>query len=157
MDVTQYYAICLGCFFLVYVFSQNLSQYVRPKIVAEKSRIFRMGWPRRLLDFPWIDVGFGLIHLAANVALIALRSRSWREFARYTGILSVINAIPLSLGERNQLLGLVRPAGVHSNAIRHRYMGAVVFCEALAHAITTAILQRTSLHERLSITGLMVR
>lgn len=157
MEATQYYVAGLGLLCLILILFKTLPYGLLSHVAVTSGPYRRFRFLRGSTNITWLDASFIAIHFAGNVVFLAAKSKDWTKFSRYTGTLSLINALPLSLGQRSGFLRAKTRARVRADALLHRYLGSMVFFEALAHVITIAITARVTFHTRVDITGLAVR
>jgi hypothetical protein len=157
MEATQYYGACLGLLFLIFTLLRNFPRNLLPNVAVKHAPYRRIRHLHGSMNITWLEAIFMVIHFTGNVVFLAIESKDWAKFSRYSGTLSVINALPLSLSQRSGLLRAMTWVRVHRDVVLHRYMGSMVFFEALVHVITITTTQRLALHTRVNITGLAVR
>ena len=156
MEATYYYAAGLGSLCLILMSFKNLPHRLFSHSALTSDTCRRLRSLPGFTNITWLDASFVIIHLAGNVAFLAAKSTSLTQFSRYSGTLSLINALPLSLSSRSGLLGAKTRIGICVDVVLHRYLGTMVFLEALAHVITIATTRRVAFHTRVDVTGLAV-
>ena len=157
MEATQYYAAGLGLLFLILTIFEIIPTNFLSNVAAIPSPCRRFRFSRGSTSITWLEAIFVVVHFIGNVVFLATQSRDRAQFARDAGTLSLINALPLSLSRKSVLFQKKTRAGIRADAILHRYVGAMVFFQALAHVISIAITRRVTLHTRVNITGFVVR
>jgi hypothetical protein len=157
MDITHYYAIVFSVFILAILIQPRLPHKLQPPHSFKVFRNVRSKFPIGSTSTTWTAILAALLYLTANIICAAVRCADWVDFVHRCGILSIINAIPLFLGERPAVLPqFIRPS-VATCDISHRWTGSVTLVEAGIHAIGRLVIQRaTGLRGQANITGLIV-
>ncbi|KIW86664.1 uncharacterized protein Z519_12719 [Cladophialophora bantiana CBS 173.52] len=154
MEIVQYYAASWGLLLLALIILGKFPPTFLPGSFL-KHLAFRQVRYVASTNTTWFDIIFMAIYFIGNVILLCIQTNSWTDFANRTGTLSLINAVPLSLGERISILPMGTGLGIDKYALFHRYVGLIVFLETLAHAVAVAIAQKPDFITQSTITGLL--
>jgi hypothetical protein len=163
MDDTQWYAIALGGLiglsvitslllasskkirtytkfhFLKHVYYPQVHKYLRG---SEKTTRF--------------DLGSICVFLAGIVVCTAIQVKDVTALRRRSGLISIINLIPLSLGSRMNLVASYCGTSLGTYGRMHRWLGRVAIAEGLIHTAAAVSLQKPSLRTLSNIGGLAV-
>ena len=146
MDVTKWYAVALGAIAaLVLGFYLMQSVYKLVHTYATILFLKHLLYPqihRRLRGSgrtSRFDVMLIMAFLIANMLLISIGVRSKAHIIQRTGLLSIINLIPLALGGRINLVANWCGITLGDYSRVHRWLGRVAITEGLVHSVVAAI------------------
>ena len=102
------------------------------------------------------DLLLTIIFLIGMVYCTAIRVHDIAGLIRRSGVISIINLIPLSIGAHMNFL--TNACGIRLGVYGriHRWLGRVAVVEGLVHAIAAVSLQKLDLHMLSDIAGLIV-
>jgi hypothetical protein len=135
MEISQWYAVALGCvvalpvairLVLVTLVPTCGAFYIRKRLVYP--RPFRGHIRLNGLDFILI-----LAFLAGNAVCLAIDVKDISQLAKRSGVVSVINLLPLSLGADMNLIVSISGMSLPAYAKFHRWLGRVALGEGLIH------------------------
>lgn len=163
MDVASWYAVTLGGLMLASVLASVLFS-----IIAISQHYGGITF-RRYLLYPqiprylrnsdktsWFDLLVFVMFLGANAIALSAGVGSTTHFIRRSGLISVINLIPLFLGGQMNIIASRCGIGLRAYIRIHRWLGAVAIAEGLLHAIMSMARQMPNLKLRTDVAGLVV-
>ncbi|KIW79846.1 hypothetical protein Z517_06461 [Fonsecaea pedrosoi CBS 271.37] len=172
MDVTQWYATALGGLVVLYVISFSLLTVFKKIGPGAKFQFKKIGThvKRQFLKhvyYPQIpkalrgsekttrfDLLLTIIFLIGIVCSTTIRVEDTAGLRRRSGVISIINLIPLFGGAHMNFL--TNACGIRLDVYRriHRWLGRVAVVEGLVHVIAGVSLQKPDLHVLSDIAGL---
>ena len=153
MEASQYYAVSLGLMIFLFSWCGSYRSNILSSLAVDR---FPLRFPWNSVKITWCELVWITIHCVGNVVFLAVESDDWATFSDRAGILSLINAVPLSLGERLSMIPTLMQPNMGQYAVLHRYVGSVVFLEALAHVLTITITRKPTFNTLANVTGLLV-
>lgn len=163
MDVATWYAVALGglitAFFLAYMLLSVLAiAQLFGKRIFQKYLSYRQ-IPRYLRGpgkTTWFHLLLLLTFLITNVIALSVGVDDVPEFARRSGLLSVVNLIPLFLGGQINAISSHCGIGLKTYTRIHRWLGRVAIVEGLIHVIVTISIRRPNFETRADVAALVV-
>ena len=163
MDITQWYAVALGGTVALLIIASILLAILT---ITRKYATFRF---LKHVYYPQVhkylrgsekttrfDLALIAVFLVGNMLCTAIRVNNISDLARRSGMLSVINLIPLAPGAHMNLIA--NSCGVRLDAYGriHRWMGRVAIVEGLIHTATNLSLHTMNFQTLSDIGGLTV-
>lgn len=145
MDVTQIYAIVAGSLFAVLTtvnFCIHLWTLVQTYTVwVLRHIVYPFFLRRHRLVGPWSRRGFILrnIYILTNIFCSAYRTQTMMEAGKRTGILSLINLMPLFFGPHLDFLAKLMGVSLHNLHIIHGSAAIMSVLLSAAHAILSVL------------------
>ena len=174
MDITQWYAIALGGLVALYVISFSLltiSKKIGPRAKFQFKQIGTDAKRQFLkhLYYPQIpkalrgsekttrfDLLLTIIFLIGIVCSTTIRVHDTAGLRRRSGMISIINLIPLSGGAHMNFLANACGIRLDVYGRIHRWLGRIAVVEGLVHVIAAVSLQKPDLHMLSDMAGLTV-
>lgn len=97
-----------------------------------------------------------LFILIGNIVAITIGVSDRPTFAKRTGVVSIINIVPLFLGARMSLIVSSCNLSLTSYARIHRWLGAAAIVESVLHAATSLSIQKPGFSKREEVAGFLV-
>uniref|UniRef100_L7JNM8 Ferric oxidoreductase domain-containing protein n=1 Tax=Pyricularia oryzae (strain P131) TaxID=1143193 RepID=L7JNM8_PYRO1 len=94
--------------------------------------------------------------LTANIAAITIGVDDRRKFVERTGMVAVINIVPLFLGAQMSVVASNFSVKLGSNARLHRWLGTAAIMEGVLHAATSLSMKKPEPSKREEIAGFLV-
>ncbi|KAM5341397.1 hypothetical protein ACJ41O_014428 [Fusarium nematophilum] len=94
--------------------------------------------------------------LVANAVALSAGVGNVNSFIRRSGLISVINLVPLFLGGQMNIIASRCGIGLRAYTRIHRWLGAVAIIEGLLHAIVSVSRQIPDLKRRTDVAGIVV-
>lgn len=142
MDITEWYAISLGCLAVLPIIARLFlsipivhiygSFYLRENV--RYPCIYR--YLRRSGQVIRVDLLILVAFLVGNALCLAINVKGIPEFAKRSGVVSIINLIPLSLGANMNFIASLGGISLPAYAKLHRWLGRVAIIEGLIHAVS---------------------
>ncbi|KAH7363530.1 ferric reductase transmembrane component 3 [Plectosphaerella cucumerina] len=127
---------------LRYVADRDILRYLSLKQVWRGVRLFR--------TVTWLDLVAAAVFVSANAVAMSYDIRDTPGFIRRSGVLSVVNMVPLFLGTRMNVIasgcGLSLPAYIAA----HRWLGTMAILQGLTHAAVSLATKTQGGFEELS-------
>jgi hypothetical protein len=158
MDVAQWYAISLGCVVTLPVAVRLVSATLKAKCGAFYIRKYLV-LPRLFRGYnklSRLDVFILLLFLGCNVLCLTININDVPEFTKRSGVISVVNLVPLSLGSHMNFLFSFSGLSLPTCARFHRWLGRIALCEGLIHVAAAIPRHKLNLHTTSDIGGLAV-
>ena len=162
IDITQWYAISLGClvglpiigrlFFSITIVRIYGTFYLRKHITYPQIHRY---W-RRSGKVTRLDLLVLFTFLAGNALCLAINVKGVPEFIERLGLISIINLIPLSLGANMNLIVSLCGIRLPTYAKLHRWLGRVAIVEGLIHVTVAVSYRRPNLHKLSDVAALTV-
>lgn len=153
MDFTDWYAVALGSlvpFFFVVGFFLWISKL--KNVLCRRVQRSLKGVGKRTL----FRLLFLLLFLIGNVVGLALYVNDARGFIKRSGLISIINLVPLSLGGRMNPIADRCGIDLATYAGMHRWLGRLAIVEAVIHAIAGLSFRKLDLHAVPDVAALVV-
>ncbi|TLD14366.1 uncharacterized protein PgNI_02695 [Pyricularia grisea] len=93
--------------------------------------------------------------LTANIAAITIGVDDRRKFVKRTGMVAVINIVPLFLGTQISVVASNFNVKLGSNARLHRWLGTAAIMEGILHAATSLSIKKPKPSKREEIAGFL--
>jgi len=97
-----------------------------------------------------------LAFLITNTLTLTIGVNNVHEFIRRSGLISVINFMPLFLGGRMNVIASRCGIGLRAYTRIHRWLGRIAALESFIHAVAAISSQGLRFTTQLNITGLVV-
>jgi hypothetical protein len=131
MDITQWYAVALGCLVALFFFSHCLTTKTR------------------------FDIALLFALLAGNIACLIVEE-DIPSLVRRLGVMSTINLMPLVLGEHMNFVANRCGVSLRAYAHMHEWLGGVAILEGLVHVVAAVSSQSFNPHTGFGIEALTV-
>jgi hypothetical protein len=163
MDVTQWYAIALGGLFalpfitcLILAIIKKTGPYTKLHFLKHVYYPQVHKYLRGSEKTTRFDLGLICVFLVGIVLCTSIRVRDISALARRSGLISIINLIPLSLGSHMNLIASCYGISLGTYGRIHRWLGRVAIVEGLIHTAAAASLKKPSFRKLPDIGGLTV-
>jgi hypothetical protein len=174
MDVTQWYAIALGGVvglsiitpLLLTIFKETRTYILKN---FKKTRTYIKFHFLKYVYYPQVykylrgseeitrfNLGLIYVFLAGIVVCTTVQVKDVSTLRRRSGLMSVINLIPLLLGSRMNLVASYCGISLGTYGRAHRWLGRVAIAEGLIHTAAAVSMQKPSLHNLTDIGGLTI-
>ena len=163
MDITLWYAIALGALvalyvtsFLILTFLTKIGPHAR---ILFKKHVYYPQLPKILRGsekMTRFDFLLTILFLIGLVCCTTVEVHDVAGLRRRSGMISIINLIPLSAGAHMNFL--TNACGIRLDVYGriHRWLGRVAVIEGLVHTIAAVSLQMPDLQVRSDVAGLTV-
>lgn len=159
MNIPRWYAVTFGAIVVAFIicpavrYLSRVSMYYflrylyypRPKFLRDKS------------DATRFDVVLFILLLVVNIICSAVGVHNLSQAIRRTGLMTVVNILPLAMGGHMNLLVDRCKIGLRNYQQIHRSIGRVAILEGLAHSIIALINEGLNWHSTSSIAAIVVR
>lgn len=162
MDITQWYAVSLGClvalpiiarlFFSITIVRIYGAFYVRKYMIYPQIHRYL----RRSGKVTRFDLLVLLAFLVGNALCLAINVKGIPEFTKRSGLVSIINLMPLSLGATMNFIISLCGISLPAYAKIHRWLGRVAIVEGLIHVAAAASYRKPNLHTLPDVAALIV-
>ena len=163
MDVASWYAVALGSLVLASILACVLSSVIaifqRYGKIAFLKYLFYPQIPkflRRSDKTSWFDILVLAMFLGANGIALSVGVGNPTGFIRRSGLISVVNLVPLFLGGQMNIIASHCGLGLGAYVRMHRWLGAVAIVEGLLHVIVSISRQAPNLKLRTDVAGVVV-
>jgi hypothetical protein len=160
----KWYAVALGSFIISSIAACAVLSITKLARTYGKTLFFKqLYYPQipRQLRFSGkttrFDVLILVLFLAANVYALKAGVNDTSSFIRRSGLLAVINMVPLFLGGQMNLIASHCGIGLRGYTRMHRWLGRVSAAEGLLHSIVALSIIRPDLHNQRDIAAIVVR
>ncbi|GAB1319498.1 hypothetical protein MFIFM68171_09708 [Madurella fahalii] len=160
MDIASWYAVALGSLILASVLPCVLLSAI--SIAQRYGKLLFLKYLyypqipnslRRSSKTSLFDLLVLLVFIAANVVALSIGVGGIASFVRRSGLISVVNLIPLFLGGYSDITSQCG-IGLRAYARIHRWIGRVAIIEGLLHAIASVSSQGLNINLKTDIAGL---
>jgi hypothetical protein len=162
MDITQWYAVSLGClvglpiiarlFFSITIVRIYGIIYLRKHVTYPQIHRYL----RRSSKVTRLDLLILSAFLIGNALCLGINPKGIPDFTKRSGLISVINLMPLSLGASMNLIVSLCGISLPTYAKLHRWLGRVAIIEGLIHVATAVSYRRPNLHTLPDVAALTV-
>ncbi|KAH7111270.1 ferric reductase transmembrane component 3 [Dendryphion nanum] len=136
MDITQWYAVSLGCLVGLPIIGRLFFSIT---IV----RTYGTFYLRKHITYPQIH---RYLRRSGNALCLAINVKGVPEFIKRSGLISIINIMPLSLGANMNLIVSRCGISLPTYAKLHQWLGRVAIVEGLIHVAVAVSYRRLNLH-----------
>ncbi|KAH8650328.1 hypothetical protein BGZ60DRAFT_389188 [Tricladium varicosporioides] len=172
MDITQWYAVALGGLVVLfhvsypillimrisgtYIATSFLKHLYHPRVrlhIRNSNRY--IGFSSRTARF---DVLLVVLFLVGNAVCLSVKVKDAASLTKRSGLLCIINLVPLALGEHMNLLASFLGVRLSAYASMHEWLGRVVMAEGLIHSVAAISSQHVNLQStfRAAVTGVLL-
>lgn len=162
MDAAKWYAIALGGSVALFVCICFLLFMIRCLCYYGTFYFLRVVYYRQVILFTWVIPYFDLLLLMLFLAVnafclrMAIKVKTIPEFLKKSGLIAIVNLMPLYLGSRMNLIGSLCGVGLETYSRIHRWLGRTVIITALIHVTVAAASTKINLQTRKDVCGLAV-
>jgi hypothetical protein len=163
MDITQWYAVALGGVMALFIAACILLTITKlARTYASflfMKHVFHRQIPQQLrgsAKTTWFDVVLIGAFSIGNILCTTVNVEDVSDLARRTGLMSIVNLVPLSLGPQMNLIA--DSCGISHDAFSrtHRYLGRLAIVEGFIHMVIVVSLREPDLRGKQDIAGLTV-
>ena len=136
----------IASYFLKHLYYPRVRLYIRGsnRYIGFSSKIARF------------NVLLVVLFLVGNAACLRIGVRNIASLTKRSGMLCIINIVPLVLGERINLVASFCGVRLRTYTSIHEWLGAVVIAEGLIHSVTALSSQHLSLQSTFGVAELIV-
>jgi hypothetical protein len=163
MDITQCYAVALGGVVALFIIAKTfLTIFKYTRTYAKFYFLKYVYYPQihKLLRGSEKTTGFDVllivVFLVGNVLCTTIRVKDIHGLTGRSGLMSIINLMPLSLGGHMNLIASRCGIRLGAYSRTHRWLGRVAIVEGLIHTVAAVSLRKSDLRMPSDIAGLTV-
>jgi hypothetical protein len=162
MDITQWYAISLGCLVGLAIIGRLLFSITIVRIYGTFYLRKHITYPqihrylRRPGNVTRLDLLVLSTFLVGNAVCLSINVKGVPEFIERSGLISIINLMPLSPGANMNLIVSLWGIRLPTYAKLHRWLGRVAIVEGLIHATVAVSYHKPNLHTLSDVAALTV-
>ncbi|KAI9772408.1 MAG: hypothetical protein M1840_000611 [Geoglossum simile] len=162
MDITQWYAVALGAlavssivfclfWFIIRVARTYATFYFLKHVFYPQVHKYLRGSGKTTRFDVILIIGF----LMGNTLCVTIGVRNTSCLIKRTGLMSIINLMPLALGSHMNLVVNRCGLGPESYGRMHRWLGRVAIIEGFVHSTVAATSQKPDLHDSTQVAALI--
>ncbi|EXK83410.1 hypothetical protein FOQG_12272 [Fusarium oxysporum f. sp. raphani 54005] len=162
MDTVSWYAVALGGLTVLPILTYVIILLIAP-IQRRGKILFRryLAYPqipkylRRSRGTSWLDIIVLSMFLGANAIVLSVGISDIAGLARRSGLVSIINIVPLFLGGRMNIIASSCGFGLRDYTRVHRWLGNIAIVEGLIHVFVSISDKSPDLNPRTNVAGLI--